>query len=124
MLYNSRFLSVVACKKFVRSNLPRHIAKPLVSLTLMIFLFAGSIPPAIASSLARETITRSSEATNRAWITLASWFKSRSSAQGHGQNQGMPPTPAKPPTIRPREPYTKAEREAKVARMELNVAAT
>ena len=53
MPHNSRFLRLVACKKFVRRNIPRH-SKPLVSVALMILLFAGSIPPAMASSLVRE----------------------------------------------------------------------
>ncbi len=111
MLHNSLFLSLVACKKFVRSNLPGHIAKPLVSVGLMIFLFAGSIPPAIASSLAREAVTRSSEATSRTWAVLASLVNS---AWTRGTN------PARAQGVKPRPPESKFEREGRVASLRIN----
>jgi RHS repeat-associated protein len=43
------------------------------------------------------------------------------STQNQGPNRGMPPSPTNAPGVRPREPHSKAEREAKVARLELNV---
>lgn len=109
MLHTSRFLSVVACKKFVRSNLPS--AKPLVSIALMILLFAGSIPPAIASSLAREAVMRSGQATSRTLALLTSLFNS---AWTRSTN------PARAQGVRPRPPESKFEREDRVASLRIN----
>jgi RHS repeat-associated protein len=112
MLHNSRFLSVVACKKCVRSNLPS--TRALVSIALMILLFAGSIPPAIASSLAREAVTRSSNALESAGMSLSGWLRSfkgnKSGAQGPPNSRGVKPGAAE----------SKTDREARAASLQMN----
>jgi hypothetical protein len=110
MLHHSRILSV-ACQKFLRSNHPRPIAKPLVSVALMILLFAGSIPPAIASSLAREAVTRSSNALERASMSASS---SLISLKGPRQQRRDTARAADFARSEPRPPESKANREGRV----------
>ena len=115
MPYTSRFLSVVACNNFVRSHLKRHTVRPLVSVSLMILVFAGSIPPAIASSLAREAVTRSSSALESAAMSVGSWLRSLRGNKS-GTQQGPPTSRG----VKPRPPESKADREARATSLQIN----
>src|SRR5262249_13781643 len=94
---------------------PRHA----ISL-LMVFWLCGSATPAAAQTI----VGLSSEAQVVLAFKLDSLKHLRSvqTQQGpNSQNRGMPPTPVNPPGITPPPPLTKAEREAKVVRLETNV---
>ncbi len=108
MLHDSRILSVVAYKKFVRSNLP--IVKPLVSVTLMILLFASSIPPAIASSLVREAALG---ARLEAATLSANVIGLTDKAFAHLPSTG-------PRGLMWKRPESKAEREGRAASLRIN----
>lgn len=113
------------------------VARTAVSPALIILLFAGSVPPAIVNSLAREAAWRLREDTRAVveaakdhyWglpggLNPAEWFNSLTASrvrtfQG-GQNRGMPATPNNLPGVKPQRPETKTERENKIASIVIN----
>jgi len=78
----------------------------------MILLFAGSIPPAIASSLAREAVTQSGNALERASMSLSGWLRSFKGNKS-GAQQGSR-------GVKPGPPESKADREARAASLQIN----
>lgn len=141
MLLNSHFFELVTFKKIIAAaKIPKPgvRARPLISTALMVLVLTGSVPPAVANSLAREAAGQLRSNTNAliqatrgqlyVWalhgLKLREWLKSlkspRAGGSQEGQNRGMPPTPANLPGAKPQQPETKAERESKVASIAIN----
>jgi RHS repeat-associated protein len=80
-----------------------------------------AVPPAAASVLVQEAIATSHDLAGRARPFSLRNALSTSVIQGNGQGRGMPPPPPTPKRAQPQRPPTKAEREARVFKIQLNV---
>src|SRR6266849_971916 len=125
---SSRIGGVVSNVKQISAGLriTARSVKQATSLLLLVALITVSVPPVIARSSAQEAITRSTEIAGNAKGKFISWLKSagfrreREGTQGNGQNPGMPAEPARSASDTRQAPQTKAERESKVSKLELN----
>jgi RHS repeat-associated protein len=97
----------------------RHLSfRRVTSLIIIVALLTISIPPAIARSTAHATLTTTS---NLAQLIVSGLGSLISYTQRGGQGRGMPAlSQTVPARIKPRRPLDKAEREAKVVRLEVN----
>jgi RHS repeat-associated protein len=141
MLLNSRFFRLVTFKKTSGANLHKHAVagRRVVSVALMILLWIGSVPPAMAGLLAREALSQAREGAAAMFqaasdhlslrrmngLHLLAWPGSLAAlragaSQESGQNRGMPTTPTSAPAVRPQRSETKAARESKVASILIN----
>src|SRR5712692_3368018 len=125
---SSRIGGVVSNVKQISAGLriTARSVKQATSLLLLVALITVSVPPVIARSSAQEAITRSTEIAGNAKSKFISWLKSagfrreREGAQGNGQNPGMPAEPPRSASDTGHPPHTKAERESKVSKLEIN----
>lgn len=142
MMLRYRFFRPVSFKEFVGAKLHKRAvaARAFLSAALMLLLFAGSFPPVVANSLAREAAWRLRKDTNTLLqatrdqlylrrlhgLSLSAWLEpataSGAGRSQEGQNRGMPATPVNPQGVRPQRPETKEERESKIASIVINPA--
>jgi len=92
--------------------------RPVVSIALAILLFAASVPPAVAASLAKEAAARSWVAFQGASSRATGWlgvFKGKGPGK-KGTQQG----PTTSTGVKPQPPPTKSQREARVSSLRIN----
>lgn len=92
-----------------------------VSLALTAAMLMMAVPPASGRSLLREALAVSADFASRAQALSPPSSLLSGSMQGNSQGRGMPPPPPASPRSQPKPPPTKAEREARVFRIQLNV---
>lgn len=97
-------------KRARKSLLSEKSIRRLIALGVIVILLTSSLSPGIASAAAHEALTRSKAATAGVWATFAGWLNGKESSQGRSDNGG----------VRPRSPESKADRESRAARLEIN----
>jgi len=106
------------------NNQRRRLIRRYATLLLIASLLAVSVPPAVAQSTLKELGAHSGnvgseiEGAVKSWLNELKWRK-KSSPQR--ENQGMPPLPVNPPSVRPVAPPTRDELESRVASIRMNV---
>ncbi len=106
------------------SHLRRDLCKSrigrAVSISLILVLSCGSGSPVFARSLAGG-FSAAQERLPGLWHFMAGRAISKPRSQGVVENRGMPPNPPPSASIRPEPPQSRPAREARVARLELNL---
>jgi RHS repeat-associated protein len=87
-----------------------QLSKQLITLALVVLMALSTTPAVTAASLIREAATRSSDATNYVLLNLKGWLSTKNVQQ----------EPPKTTGIRPRPPESRAEKESRVAQLEMN----
>jgi RHS repeat-associated protein len=130
----SRFLDMTTLRRLGPKVARAAIKRRSISITLMIALFATTVPPAVASSIAREAVLRAhAEASSFAGsavlmtrkallavprggplgLILAAWLRPKNNS---------PAVPQDSLGVKPRPPESKVDREGRVASLRMNPA--
>jgi hypothetical protein len=93
------------------------------ALLLIFAIFILSVPSVVATELAKEATALSTNTANGTESRVSGWLNSlrHRSPNVPQQNKGMPPLPPRSPGISPPPPPSKADLEARVARLALNL---
>lgn len=83
--------------------------KRYIAIMLALIMLNASAPSATASTLALQAFTRLNDAAGQTWGDIKGWFNSRRSQDS---------TPRR--GVKPREPESNAERESRIASLEVN----
>lgn len=106
----------------LNGDLRRNGIGRAVSITLILVLAGGSGSPAFARPLAVGLAVVPEQVTRlRRFVPSLGISNPRGTSQAVFANRGMPPNPPPSAAIRPEPPQSMSTREARVARLELNL---